>query len=299
MFDRAYRNEKDYDQMRELLKTIYVRTGPPVYCTVGDLDWWRYTSSDSDVVRRVHLWFDDAGALVAFACPADDQVDLMVHPGYSEWNNRFVEWAEADHQANPARDSTKPFRVWSYAGDALRNRALEERGYTRAEDFFAFHSQGLDKEISAPELPSGYSIRNIDASDVPARVEVHRAAFAPSKMTEAKHHAVMRSLTYRAELDLVACAPGGGFGAYAIVWFDEANHAGIFEPVGCHPDHRRCGLATAVLREGMRRLQELGAHIAHVNSRGDMGPAAQLYARAGFSVTDRVYAWEQKNRPQA
>lgn len=293
MFARAYRDESDYAQMRALLKTIYARTGPPVYCAAGDLDWWRYTHSDPDAVRRVHLWFDDTGALAAFAWPTENQVDLMVHPDYSESNDRYIEWAEADHNSNPRRDPSKPFRVWSYAGDAARNRALEQRGYTRAEDCYVYHSQLLEREIAVPQLPSGYSIPNIDARDVPARVEAHRAAFAPSKMTEVKQRAVMRAATYRIELDLVVCAPSGDFAAYTIVWFDEANRAGTFEPVGCHPDHRRRGLATAVLVEGMRRLQKLGARVAHVGSHGDAGPAARLYAHAGFSLTDRNYAWEK------
>ena len=35
-----------------------------------------------------------------------------------------------------------------------------------------------------------------------ARVNVHRAAFAPSRMTTTKHRAVMAAPTYRPELDL-------------------------------------------------------------------------------------------------
>lgn len=38
---RPYAGEEDYARMRALLTDIYATGGPPVYCTVGDLDWWR------------------------------------------------------------------------------------------------------------------------------------------------------------------------------------------------------------------------------------------------------------------
>lgn len=39
--DRPYAGEADYAQMRDLLTAIPPLSGPAVYCTVGDLDWWR------------------------------------------------------------------------------------------------------------------------------------------------------------------------------------------------------------------------------------------------------------------
>jgi len=46
--------------------------------------------------------------------------------------------------------------------------------------------------------------------------------------------------------------------------------------VGTSPNHRRRGRALALLREGLRRLQALGATEAYVDT-GQAVPANQLY----------------------
>jgi mycothiol synthase len=65
---------------------------------------------------------------------------------------------------------------------------------------------------------------------------------------------------------------------------------GVFEPVGCHSGHRRRGLASAVIIEGMRRLQRLGATTAHVSSAVGSG-AENLYESLGFRIIDRDDRW--------
>ncbi len=111
-------------------------------------------------------------------------------------------------------------------------------------------------------------------------------------MTVEKHLAVMASPTYRPELDLVVVAPDDSFAAFCIVWFDEVNHMGVFEPVGCHSAHRRRGLTRALMYEGMRRLRDLGATTAHVLAHGSADAAPGLYASAGFQVIDQCRAWQ-------
>jgi ribosomal protein S18 acetylase RimI-like enzyme len=103
----------------------------------------------------------------------------------------------------------------------------------------------------------------------------------------------MDAPTYRADLDLVAVAPDGAFAAFGIVWLDIANRLGVFEPVGTHPAHRRQGLGQAILSEGMRRLQRLGARAVYVNSRGEDVAASRLYESVGFGLFDRNHAWKK------
>ncbi len=71
---------------------------------------------------------------------------------------------------------------------------------------------------------------------------------------------------YRANLDCVVEAPDGSLVAYCLAWLDEANGVGELEPVGTHPDYRRRGLASAVCRFALHRLQEEGATRAVVYS---------------------------------
>ena len=132
-------------------------------------------------------------------------------------------------------------------------------------------------------------------ADFPARVEVHRDAFAPSRLTvDIYRTLVAQAPTYRPELDLVVVAPDNSFAAYCLVWFDAANRIGVFEPVGCHSAHRQQGLTKAVMFEGLRRLQALGATHAFVNTlRGEIA-ANSLYASAGFKEIDSNESWRKE-----
>lgn len=288
---RPYTDESDYQRMRVLLQTIYALNGAPVYCTVGDLDWWRYTSDDPAAIRLAQLWLD-GDDVVGIAWPSGTQVDLMAHPQHPELEGAMLAWAEQQRRTAATANEPLPFSVWSFAGDCARSAMLRERGYERTATAFSFKERHLDGTLPEHMLPSGYSIRHVQGdADVEQRVAVHRAAFAPSRMTVDKHRAVMYAPTYLAELDLIVVAPDGTFAAFCIVWFDEANQIGMFEPVGCHPDHQRRGLTKALLLEGFRRLRALDATTAHVNSWHDGAAANQLYESVRFQELDRNYKW--------
>jgi mycothiol synthase len=296
---RPYAGEPDYALLRALLVAIERAEGSLVYCHLGDLDWWRFTEEQPDVaVAATRLWF--AGeALVGFGWPRDDQVDLMAHPAHLPVEAEMLSWAEERLRAATAPGETARLTAWSFEHHHERVALLQARGYERGTMHFNHNARRLDEAPPAPKLPPGYRIRHVrGVEDVPARVEVHRSAFAPSRMTAAKHLAVMAAPTYRPELDLVVEAPDSSFAAYCLVWFDEANRVGEFEPVGCHADHRRKGLTSAVLFEGMRRLRALGATSCVVYSSGEEKYAAsrQLYSSVGFAVEGRIYAWERELR---
>lgn len=122
-------------------------------------------------------------------------------------------------------------------------------------------------------------------------VAADRDAFAPSQMTDAKHRAVMASPTYRPELDLIIEAPDGSVAAYCIVWLDEANKHGVFEPVGCQSAHRQRGLAKVVTYEGMRSVRTMGVASASVLSDPSEVAANRLCASVRFPNLDRNRYW--------
>jgi len=292
---RLYRDETDYEQMRNLLRDTYPLTTPPLNCMLGDLDWWRAITNDPQVLGKVQLWFDPLGMLVAFTWPGTNQIDVMVRPNHRIVEHEILRQAEIEYQQALVPDATnRTFRYWSYEVDTVRNTLLTEHGYTRTADFLTFYTFPLNHLPDRFVLPTGYTIRHVAGeADLEARVAVHRAAFHPSRMTVEKHRNVMASPTYRPELDLVVVAPDGSFAAYTIVWLDAVNRMGLFEPVGCHPDYQRRGLASAVMREGMDRLHALGARVAHVLSWRDDSAGARLYPAIGFEVTGKIYAWEK------
>ncbi len=290
--NRPYAGEADYQRMRDLLLAVSARSAPAAYCTVGDLDWWRHFDEPA-AIDLAHLWF--AGDVLAgFAWPKDDQVDLLSHPEHRGVEAAMLRWAETERSAAGAGSEPVVLRAWAYGGDITRTALLRANGYERTVTCFVCRAQSLDAPIPAASLPPGYAIRHMrDLADVEARVGVHRAVFTRTRLSVSRYGDLMRAPTYRADLDLVAVAPDGTFGAFAIVWLDTFNRLGVFEPVGTHPAHRRRGLGRALLHEGLRRLQDLGAGTAHVNSRHDDPAPNCLYESAGFSLVDRNYAWSK------
>jgi ribosomal protein S18 acetylase RimI-like enzyme len=127
--------------------------------------------------------------------------------------------------------------------------------------------------------------------DAEARAAVQRAAFESTFMTADRHARVRATPTYRPELDIIVVAPDGSFAAFALIWLDERNRLGVFEPLGVAVSHQRRGLGRAIMVEGMRRLAGLGARVACVETGVEEEPARRLYEATGFIELDRNHAW--------
>ena len=110
------------------------------------------------------------------------------------------------------------------------------------------YGQPVPDPAPQPPLPDGYTIRAVrGVAEVEQRVAVQRAAFESTWMTAERHDRVRNSPTYRPELDIVVVAPDGEFAAFALLWFDEANRLGVFEPLGVAPAYQRLGLGRAIM----------------------------------------------------
>ena len=289
LHSRNYAGEEDYGHMRRLLIDVLGRGGLPVYATIGDIDWWRAMDTDLPL-EVIQLWFD-GDRPVAFAWPVDDQVDCVVHPDYPALHDETLTWGEEEYRRRMGRQPEKPLRAWSYTGDTVRTAALAARGYRRTDDGLVFYTQPV-VAAESPPLPAGYAFDHVRGeADVARRVAVHRNAFAPSRMTADKMRTVMATPTYRPELDLVIVAPDESYAAFTLIWLDEANRAGVYEPVGVASEHQRRGLGYAIMREGIRRLSQFGAQTVCVQTGFDNTAAQALYEKAGFVELDRNYAW--------
>ncbi|HEX2915407.1 MAG TPA: GNAT family N-acetyltransferase [Chloroflexia bacterium] len=291
---RPFQHESDYDLMRELVRQAFALEGPPDYATVGDLDWWRFTEEDPDkAIQRAELWLNQAGEAVGFVWPNESQADMVSHPDYRKVEAEMLAWCEQWRRENTPADVNEIVNtIYSYERDSARNTLLEQSGYTRTQDYTSYRFLRLDDYADAPVLPEGYTIRAVlSEEEAEARAEVHRSAFTSSKLNGTRLRNVMRSQTYRQNLDLVAVAQDGSFAAFCIVWYDEVNRVGVFDPVGCHPDHRRHGLTKAILKEGLRQLTALGADKAVVVNWWEEEAPPRLYDSVGFREIGRNYAW--------
>lgn len=287
---RPYHSEADYPLLRRLLVDILALTGPPVYATIGNLDWWRVAEEDPRSIHAARLWFDGPERLVAFAWPIDDQVDIIVHPDHPALHDTALAWAEEHFRLAGAEGVAAPFRAWAFTRDAARIAALEARGYRRTDNGLVVYGRPTEG-ANAPSLPPGYTLRHARGeAEGEARAAVQRAAFESEWMTAERHARVRHAPTYRPDLDIVAVAPDGELAGFALVWLDEANRLGVFEPLGVAAAYQRRGLGRALMLEGLRRLRDRGAEYALVET-GLSYYARGLYETTGFELLDIDYAW--------
>jgi ribosomal protein S18 acetylase RimI-like enzyme len=282
---RDYESDGDLRLMQELAAECWRLEGPFVDAHVGDLPWRMYQHLDKLREIRVRLWLDDTGRARAWAWLwQEGELDFQLHAEAAGLLGEVLEWFESATQPN----EQDVIRAWTLEAHEQTVAALEAAGYELDDGSWYEHMLApLGVEPPSPDVPSRFELRTVRGDDdVERRVEVHRAAFAPSRVVPESYRRVMRAWPYRPELDHVAVAPDGTFAAFCLCWLDEDNGVGELEPVGTHPDYRRLGLARAVCLAGLRSLRAAGAETALVYSVGGSA-ATRLYESVGFTSRSR------------
>jgi len=276
---------------------------PLVPCTAGDLEWWTAGAGpDADWPARIRLW-ELGGEVVGWGwINPPGGLDWFVVDGLTAAEDTAVRdeilaWladsarsagrsgaaaAAATAAADGAASKTVELEAWAADGWS-EQAALVERGWTATDTVLTQYLQTLDLELDPPRVPDGYTLRSLRGpEDFGARVEVHRAAFAPSRMTVEKHKIAAAQDHYALERDIVLEAADGSFAAFAICWSDPVGSIGAFEPVGVHPEHQRRGLGQVIMRHGLRLMRAAGLRDALVFSLRSNQASEALYRSAGF-----------------
>lgn len=275
---RPYRGAEDLPRMQALQVDAVRRRKPLGVPTAGDITWWLLQHASGDETPKKVVLFEQAGEVVAWAVlwlPATLTYGGDAHDAVLDW---FEREAEGDG----------PLTVASLEGEPETRAPLDARGYRidDSEGWLHHMVADLQSESDAPSLPAGYTLASFTPALLPSRVDAHRSAFHPSRVTVESYGAVVSTPPYRADLDVVALAPDRTVAAYALAWLDEENRLGELEPVGTHEAHRRRGLARAVCTEALRRLRWAGADTCLVYS-VDGSDATALYESVGFRTVDR------------
>jgi ribosomal protein S18 acetylase RimI-like enzyme len=273
-------------RMQALVSELWRLEGPNVDHHVGDLAWGRFQHSGREGEWRIRLWEED-GEVVAWAwLRLPGTLAHEIHPRHrgGRLHEELFDWFESEAEGDELRAS-------SLTTDPERLTFLHARGceIDAESDDTIYHLTELGS-VPEPALPDGYRLRTVGPADLEQRVEIHRAVWAPSRVTLESFANVQAAWPYRRDLDCVVEAPDGSFAAYCLAWLDDANGVGEFEPVGTHPDHQRRGLATAVCRFALLRLREEGATRAIVYSVEGFGGGTALYESLGMHEHARSVA---------
>ena len=269
---RDYSGAADLRLMQDLTAACWRLEGPFVIATIGDLPWWMYQHLDKLDEARVRLWLE-GGRCVGWGW-VEGGLIFMVHPQHRELLADVLDWADSD-------------KVTALEHDTHAMAELAARGYELDESRWFDHMTRPLDDLPDPHVHDGYLLRAVRGEeDLLARTEIHRAAWAPSRVVPESYLQVMRAWPYRAALDWVAVAPDGTFTANCLCWLDAENRIVELEPVGTHPDHRRRGLAAAVCLAALHAACEAGADTGLVYPVNAL-PAATLYESIGFRAISR------------
>lgn len=277
---RPYQTEDDFWRMREFLRQVFVlnhyleRSWP-----VARLEYARWHTCLNCAKVRLEdvafLWEAD-GQIIAMLMPdgGPGEAHLSVHPALRtrELEEEMLSVAE-ERLAAVKPDGARKLFVWSPEQDALRQELLIQRGYTK-DDWPEYQwRRCLDTPIPDVPVPPGYTIRSLgDGLELLERCYASGLGFHKGDIKIAVdnrddptwYRNIQTAPLYRRDLDLVAVAPDGAIASFCTIWFDDVTRSAYFEPVATVPAHQRRGLGKALLTEGLRRLQRMGATRAFV-----------------------------------
>jgi ribosomal protein S18 acetylase RimI-like enzyme len=296
---RPYAGEADFARLQAFLAHARMAVSETHYLHIGDLTWQLFHMlADFDPSQLVRIWEHEQRELVGFVLlhPRFGGFDLQLDPA---WRDQLLElemlnWAEAQLQQRWPRDH-RDMSTLVNQGDILLQGLLTSRGFAPNGDWL-YMQRSLAGPLPVVEPPPGWSVRNVQSFDeAAARATVIGLAFEAPPFVD-WYRKLMRSPGYDMDLDLVAVAPDGHFGAFAQVWVDPANKVGQFEPVGTAPDARRLGLARTLLSEGLRRMQSRGMETAIVIVEAAEQAACRLYTSVGFETAWHLDWSQQRDR---
>lgn len=299
----AYDDAADYWRVREFLRTVYLLNGRRERAwSLLRWDYWRWHVHENifhfALPRFVTMWESGADLIAVLNPDGPGEAFLQIHPAFhsAELDAEMVDLAES-RLAEPRPDGQRTLRLWLAAGAQAQQQLLCSRGYQKAGGPEYQRRRALSEPVADIPIPAGYTVRALgDESELPARSWASWKAFHPDEPDDHYqgwqwYRNIQRVPLYRRDLDIVAVDSAGAVAAFATAWFDDVTRTVVFEPVGTHPAHQRRGLGKAVMAEGLRRAQRLGATLATVGSYS--AAAHALYAAMGFVDFDLSEPWDK------
>jgi mycothiol synthase len=299
---RPYQTEDDFWRMREFLRQVFLLNHRLERSWhVARLDYARWHSCLNCARVRleevVYLW-ESEGQLIAFLMPdgGHGEAHFCVHPGLRtlELEEEMLSVAEG-HLAVVKPDGSRKLYVWVPESDGLRKGLFLKHGYNQDDWPEVQWHRDLDGPVPDVPIPRGYTLRPLgDGLELLERCYASGLGFHQGDIKIAVenrddptwYHNIQTAPLYRRDLDLVAVAPDGSIAAFCTAWLDDVTRSAYFEPVAAVPAHQQRGLGKALLTEGLRRLQRMGAIRAFV---GGHSPAANALYRSVMGPENEVY----------
>jgi mycothiol synthase len=311
IISRRYETEEDFWRMREFLRQVFeLNQRLERSWHISRLEYARWHTclncANVSLDEVAYLWESD-GQLIAFMMPDGGlgEAHFCVDPRWetNKLEEEMLNVAE-ERLAAIKEDGSRKLHVWALEADKPRQELLISHGYHK-DDWPEYQwRRDLYGPVSEVPVPAGYTIRPLgDGLELLERCYASGLGFHEGDIKIAVENRddptwyrnIQTAPLYRRDLDLLAVAPDGSIASFCTIWFDDVTRSACFEPVATVQAHQRRGLGKAVMTEGLRRLQRMGATRAFVS--GYSSKANALYRSVLSPEYELNEAWVKEWHP--
>lgn len=283
----------DLEAALPVMHEVASRLTPGSWQHPGQVTWSARYALPEDLDHGPVGVFRVDGASVGWAwLESPGWVEWCIDPAHDGVAEQAVSWVLGATSTPTVRTSTLDTEPHLAA-------ALEAAGFVEEPGlWFSQHTLDLTGLAPVPEVP-GYAFRAVRPDEYDARAACHRASWsATSKVSGEAYRRLMATPPYRPALDWVAVTPDDEMVASCCVWLDVPTGVALVEPVGCHPELRRRGLASAVSLAALHAARGAGATTGLVRPRGDddYPEPGRVYRGLGFVPGPRTHDWTLTRR---
>jgi len=304
---RDYHWEKDFESVQKFLADIFRIRKAYTNWIPSELENLKFgpggTEYRDEEDEYLKIWeaFDEAQQItlriiaVSYTKPSGD-CWLSVHPNYTSVAREIVLWMwnrVKEMKGGKVEEVNMKFVVDDDDEDLIL--LLSDLGFQKGEIEGDKQVRPIDLPVPTYSLPEGYIIRN-------AVIEKDFLKYREVQMTVFPHIVSMSmellqlfstASFYQEDLDIVAVDPDGKFAAFCTARIDPLSKIAELEPVGTHPDHRKLGLARAVICESLKRLEKYRPSAVVILGAAPTDGARRLYAFVGFVNEGTRHYWFQ------
>ncbi|MBR4290605.1 MAG: GNAT family N-acetyltransferase [Oscillospiraceae bacterium] len=241
--------------------------------------------------RHSYLEADKLTSIVTFKDAADKIVGLITYDTSFDDKSYLIHTIDDKELLHAMVDAVLPDEkrkavIKVNSKDAALCEVLQESRFIKTHQDNCVLELDLNRELRY-SISDTYSISKpgFYVDDWQYQLVIHRG-FDHTDIPE-KWPDEIPALTPNENADLkVFALQGGEYCAHCGLWYTEGDIAYV-EPVITVPQHRKQGLAKAVVYEACNRAKKLGAKRAIVLS------DQEFYARIGFEASSGVFCWEK------
>jgi len=304
---RDYHWEKDFESVRKFLADIFRIRKAYTNWIPSELENLKFgpggTEYRDEEDEYLKIWeaFDEAQQItlriiaVSYTKPSGG-CWLSVHPNYTSVAREIVLWMwnrVKEMKGGKVEEVNMKFVVDDDDEDLIL--LLSDLGFQKGEIEGDKQVRPIDLPVPTYSLPEGYTIRNaVIEKDFLKYREVQTTVF-PHIVSMSMELLQLFSTAsfYQEDLDIVAVDPDGKFAAFCTARIDPLSKVAELEPVGTHPDHRKLGLARAVICESLERLEKYRPSAVVILGAAPTDGARRLYESMGFVNEGTRHYWFQ------